>query len=59
MVFLNSSNTKNVKHRNIQTPKTYERKLSNLPQNKVLPFTPDNAITNLFRTNFLMKKQIF
>ena len=38
---------KTVKHRNIQIAKTYEKKLSNLTHNKVLPFTPDDVITNL------------
>ena len=38
---------KNVKHRNIQIAKTHEKKLSNLTHNKVLPFTPNDAITNL------------
>ena len=45
MVFINSSNTK--KHKNIQIAKTHEKKLSNLTHNKVLPFTPDDVITNL------------
>ena len=38
---------KNVKHRNNQIAKTNEKKLSNLTRKKVLPFTPDDVITNL------------
>ena len=47
MVFINSSNTKNVKHKNIQIAKTHEKKLSNLTHNKVLLFTPHDVINNL------------
>ena len=38
---------KNVKHRNIQIAEIHEKKLSNSTHNKVLPFTPDDVITNL------------
>ena len=38
---------KNVSQRNIQIVKTHEKKLSNLTHNKVLPFLPDDVITNL------------
>ena len=47
MVFINSRNTRNVKHRNIQIAKRHENKLSNLTRNKILQFTPDDVITNL------------
>ena len=38
---------KNVSQRNIQIVKTHEKKSSNLTHNKVLPFLPDDVITNL------------
>ena len=43
-------------HRNIQIAKTYEKKLSNLTHNKVLPFTPNDVITNLYSYKFSHEK---
>ena len=43
---------KSIKHGNIQIVKTHEKKLSNLTYNKVLPFTPDDIINNLFLYKF-------